>query len=117
MLFVFTTPSRLFRLLYPPSLPPNLTLAMEAVDRLELLQSQAVCRSENGGGAGTVRTPLRDDHRLRLGVRTGNSSLIRECQGSAEVGVNHQPEPRKASTGTRRSSIKRSHKCTRSWRG
>ena len=48
MLFVFTTPSRLFRLLYPPSLPPNLTFAMEAVDRLELLQSQAVCRPETG---------------------------------------------------------------------
>jgi len=46
MLFVFTTPSRLFRLLYPPSPPPNLTLAMEAVGRWELLQSQAVCRSD-----------------------------------------------------------------------
>jgi hypothetical protein len=50
MLFVFTTPPRLFRLLYPPSLPPNLTLAMEAVGRLELLSSQAVYRFGSGVG-------------------------------------------------------------------
>src|SRR4029450_2413820 len=37
------------------------------------------------------------------------NSLIRECQGSTGTGVNHQPEPRKASTGDRKSVVKRSH--------
>src|SRR5215203_615555 len=38
----------------------------------------------------------------------GTKAVTLQCQGSTGTGVNHQPEPCKASTGTQTSSIKRS---------
>jgi hypothetical protein len=57
----------------------------------------------------TVRPSLITASTARYRCSAKLISLIRECQGSTGTGVNHQPEPRKASTGTGRSSIKRSH--------
>jgi hypothetical protein len=57
----------------------------------------------------TVRPSVITANTARCRCSATLNSLIRECQGSTGTGVNHQPEPGQASTGTAMSTIKRSN--------
>src|SRR5215203_4577647 len=78
-----------------------------------ILGSQAciVCRDTPTAAATsvTVRPSLITASTARYRCSATLISLIRECQGSTGTDVKHQPEPCKAPTGTRTSSIKRSN--------
>src|SRR5829696_9239969 len=78
-----------------------------------ILGSQAciVCRDTPTAAATsvTVRPSLITASTARYRCSATLISLIRECQGSAEVGVNHQPKPCKASAEGEKSSLSRRH--------
>src|SRR5829696_8237050 len=85
-----------------PSSPPASYLAS---------QPCIVCRDTPTAAAVsvTVRPSLITASTARYRCSATLNSLIRECQGSAEVGVNHQPKPSKASAEVERSSLSRRH--------
>src|SRR5215211_2366404 len=75
-----------------------------------------VCRDTYTAAATsvTVRPSLITARTARYRCSATLNSLIRECQGSAEVGVNHQPKPCKASAEVEKSTLSRrntSHRC------
>src|SRR5215204_6973899 len=74
-------------------------------------QACSVCRDTPTAAATslTVRPSLITASTARYRCSATLISLIRECQGSTEVAVNHQPKPCKASAEGEKSSLSRRH--------
>jgi hypothetical protein len=72
-------------------------------------QAEVVRELRRLTAAAEVRPSLITASTARYRCSATLNSLIRECQGSTEVGVNHQPKPCKASAEGETSSLSRRH--------